>query len=840
MKLPLDRMAGQVRRVRSRNAVQPIACRLEGNLDGCTRDGCITGWCWYPQSPERHVSLSVLVDDALVGTVQAVAFRPDLIAAGMGDGTYGFTFALPWSALEGKGLVSINMRNDATGMLLGLPIRLRLGPMSATEDRVAEMERQIRHLRAEIDELGASMNQRAATQPSCDLLAALGAVFTGMSQTAGNLAALDAHLPDLALRHAIIGLEARHAPFTLAVSPAPVATIVIPAGTDLGALHRCLFSLHASGIDEIADIIVLDHGHAPVALDLWPSLVRNLRIVRAAKGEPVWSDLARLGRAEIVVVLSPLLRPQPGWLAIMIDTFAREPKTALISGVVSDINGLQCHAGLLAGADGWPISCGFMQPANHQQWSCLREVDAVGALGFSIRRAAFVACGGIDPGLGLSHAILALCLHLRKAGHRIMVQPQAAFLCPEDADLMPLVADLTVESADTGAVRRAWLARPPSPGVLGHALVIDNSVPHPQHDAGSVATLDQIHILRSLGYHVTFAASEGIDADHPDALALEAIGVELIRLPSFASITDYLLHRGIRLDVVLIWRHTNVSLFLDRIRSLAPRARLIFAPADLHHLREQRRVSLNGKAGGEGVEQIRTNELRFAQAADATIVHSDAELDLLREADSTTRLRLLRWIARPDPASTPFTKRFGIGFLGSFAHGPNEDGLRWFLADIMPRLRVARPGLVLRIAGSNLSPAFADHLDVCSRSDVVIDGWVEDLPAWFSTLRLTIAPLRYGAGFKGKVATSLTFGVPVVGTTMAAEGTGLYDGDGIAIANGPAAIVTQIVKLHDNEDVWDAQAARAIERCRALYSPDAALSVYRGLLADLDLPFLAA
>ena len=357
--------------------------------------------------------------------------------------------------------------------------------------------------------------------------------------------------------------------------------------------------------------------------------------------------------------------------------------------------------------------------------------------------------------------------------------------------------------------------------------MIDSALPHPDRDAGSLATLEHLRLLRRLGYHVRFAATDGIDAAAPEAIRLERLGIELVRAPEVASITGFLLQHGAELDVVQVWRHRNASLFLDRVRALAPRARFVFSPADLHYLREDRHAALvEGGRSDAGVSELRAGELACINAADVTLVHSDAELDLLSREVGPNRLQLLRWIARPNPAPRDFSERSGIGFIGHFRHSPNEDGLRWLLSDIMPRLRATRPGLVLHIAGQDL-PA---DLAALAGPEIVEHGWVDDLAGFFAGLRLSVAPLRYGAGFKGKVATSLSFGVPVVGTGIAAEGTGLRDGDGITIAGDAAAFARAVALLHDSEALWRMQASRAVERCEALYAPEAALAVYRGML----------
>ncbi len=96
--------------------------------------------------------------------------------------------------------------------------------------------------------------------------------------------------------------------------------------------------------------------------------------------------------------------------------------------------------------------------------------------------------------------------------------------------------------------------------------------------------------------------------------------------------------------------------------------------------------------------------------------------------------------------------------------------------------------------------------------------------------------MRYGAGFKGKVAATLACGTPMIGTTIAFEGTGLRDGDGVRIADNPAAFARVVLDLGENEAEWTRLSARAIERCGALYSPEAGLDIYAALLASLGLP----
>jgi glycosyltransferase involved in cell wall biosynthesis len=362
-------------------------------------------------------------------------------------------------------------------------------------------------------------------------------------------------------------------------------------------------------------------------------------------------------------------------------------------------------------------------------------------------------------------------------------------------------------------------------------LVIDNALPRPDRDAGSVATFEQMLLLRRLGYRVAFAPT-GDDEDVPaEKAALRRNGIEVAGPPAYDSITAYLEAHGAGLDLVHIYRHANATMFFDRVRARAPQAKLLFAPADLHHLREARAAELTGTAS-LGPAGTREAELACIRASDATIITSDHEMALLHDDVPAGKLKLLRWIAHARPASPGFAARAGLCFLGSFGHPPNADAVHWFAAEVLPLVLRTLPDLRLSIAGAN-PPESIRALD---SANVEVLGWVADLEALFGRVRLSVAPLRYGAGFKGKVATSLAHGVPVVGTAIALEGTGLAPGDGIALADDPAAFAAEVVRLHEDEAVWNALAGRGVQRCRELYSPEAATEVYRRLLTDLGLP----
>ena len=806
---------------------------VAGNVDRVTRDGWVSGWCWSPSEPERRVALAIWVDDEIVGNTVASMFRADLQDAGIGDGGHGFSYALPYEVLAERGRMRISVRDAGTGELLSEPVDLRLGRMAQTEQRVVALERQVRLLRGQIEEMAQrdqgspQADQRAATA----LFGTVAGFFRALAD--GGVEGEGAGLGG-GLRDARDDLAARLPALTLRVAVAPRATLCIPADAPAEAVHRCLLTLHEAGTDAIADIVLLDDGRTDPRVALLPSLVRNLRYLRASAtlAEAVgaaWRD----GRAALGALCSPRLQPTPNWLATLADTLEQQPVAALAAAIVVRPDGVVQHAGLSLRAGGMAREAGDFAAADQPEARFMRRADAVTAGAFVVERAAFVAAGGFSAGYeSLDHATVELCLRLRAAGRAVLVQPAATALCgPEWPDPVP---DLSASTEDARALRVAVLqalavddAGRPGAAFAGHALVVDDDAPRPDRDAGSVSAFEHMRVLVGLGWRVTFMAASGSIAAEGDRRRLEAAGIKVVQPPHFASLAHYLEDHGAGLDLVQVYRYRNAAMLEPRLRELAPQAKVVFMPADLHFLRAEREAAVTGR----DLDTSRDAELACIAAADATLLFSDYERDLVAPEADPAKLHLLRWIVQPRAAAPGFAGRSGLLFVGNYQHAPNVDAVEWMAAAVMSLLRAMRPGLVLHVVGTD-PPA---SLRAMAGPDIVLHGWVPDLTALWDSVRLSVAPLRFGAGFKGKVATSLANGVPVVATAMALEGTGLASGDGVAQADGPEAIARAIVRLHDDAEAWASLSQAGLDRVAALYSPAAARTVYRTILAGLGL-----
>jgi glycosyltransferase involved in cell wall biosynthesis len=195
---------------------------------------------------------------------------------------------------------------------------------------------------------------------------------------------------------------------------------------------------------------------------------------------------------------------------------------------------------------------------------------------------------------------------------------------------------------------------------------------------------------------------------------------------------------------------------------------------------------------------------------DAVITHSPWEAQYLARTAHGVNVHAVPWQLRAPRKTPAFAARNGVGFIGSFAHAPNQDAVRYLLSDIMPRVWQQNPQIRLHLAGSGWPPQALPALD----PRVECLGEVKNLAGFLGSRRLTIAPLRFGAGIKGKVLDSFAAGTACVLSPVAAEGLALSPVLNTAIGDDAAALARLICEIHDNETLNDslAKAGQAIIR----------------------------
>ena len=375
---------------------------------------------------------------------------------------------------------------------------------------------------------------------------------------------------------------------------------------------------------------------------------------------------------------------------------------------------------------------------------------------------------------------------------------RAAFLAQQADRLLQLRADRRTNHVQRTAHRlyrvrwtgRGAAAEPERPP---RALVIDDVLPDVNRDAGSQAVVSHIRSLQRLGYAVTITPS--CMAGGAEVAALEAMGVSCCCAPWCGSVEEVLRREQGGFALIYLHRGANAR-YLPLIRHLQPRARVIYSVADLHHVRLARQAEVEQRPELlEASQRMRIAELSAARFADAVITHSSYEAALLKRDLPEVKVHVVPWSVLSQPVTVPWSERRGLAFVGSYGHAPNLDAAWWLIQEVMPMVREQEPELECLLVGSSMP----DTLRAAVVPGVKAVGHVDDLPALFNQVRLTVAPLAFGAGVKGKVLASLAAGVPCVCTPVAAEGLDLPDALSGLVAPAAAGLAAAIVRLHRDE-----------------------------------------
>jgi glycosyltransferase involved in cell wall biosynthesis len=348
------------------------------------------------------------------------------------------------------------------------------------------------------------------------------------------------------------------------------------------------------------------------------------------------------------------------------------------------------------------------------------------------------------------------------------------------------------------------------------ALFIDQTLPTPDCDSASQAVLDHMRALRQLGYRVAFASGSGsATTTDDDRTALEAAGIICYLPPAIGSVEEALRRLGPDLALVYLHRVGTASLYSQLVRHYCPEAMLVFSVAELHFVRVARQAALAGRAGLMGESRrLRDRELLAVAMADRVITHSPAEAALLRAEAPHAKVHVVPWSFPTRPRTAPFQQRRGIAFIGGYRHSPNVDAAHWLVEVIMPLVWQQDPDIECFLVGSHMP----DELRRINRPGIVPMGYVPDLGTVFDRVRLTIAPLRYGAGIKGKVLQSLAAGLPCICTSLAAEGLPILLQN--CIGDTAADLASLCLRLHGDEGHNAAIAATGLQLVLDQYSTE--------------------
>lgn len=560
---------------------------------------------------------------------------------------------------------------------------------------------------------------------------------------------------------------------------------------------------------------------------------------------------AKAARGQYIVLLNNDTQVLDGWLDAMLKTFEQFPDTGLVGARLVYPDGSLQEAGGMVFQDGSGWNYGRGDNVDRPEYCFTREVDYCSGACVMLPATLFQQLGGLDQRYAPAYyEDTDLAFQVRAAGLKVRVQAAATIIHHEG------ITGGTDGSSGTKRFQeinrkkfferwRTELASYPKPisdpsnaaevrrardhRLRGRVLVIDAHTPEPDQDSGSLRLCYLFDCFQQLGYGVSFFADNRGYAGRYSS-ELQNAGIEVLYNPWIASLQDFFQERGADFDYIMISRHYVAVNYISLIQKYCPRARFIFDTVDLHYLREQRLAELEDSLPLKRVAaQTRRSELAVIRQADATLVVSPIEAEVLAADAPGARVHVISNIHRVSGRGADFSARKDIFFVGGFQHPPNVDAVQWFVGSIWPLVHQQLPGIRFHLIGSKAT----EKVRALQGNGVVFHGFVHDLQPWLDGCRLAVAPLRYGAGVKGKVNLSMSHGQPVVATPMAAEGLHATDGEDVLIAGTAAEFAAAVVRLYQDESLWNRLSAAGLENIRRHFSVERARENLAKVLSEL-------
>jgi glycosyltransferase involved in cell wall biosynthesis len=339
------------------------------------------------------------------------------------------------------------------------------------------------------------------------------------------------------------------------------------------------------------------------------------------------------------------------------------------------------------------------------------------------------------------------------------------------------------------------------PSALGtshaHVLVIDATLPDATRDAGSASMIGFMRLLRDDGHDVTFLAHD--ERVPPGRAAmLKDLGVDVD--DAGLGILRWLVAQGRGVDRIIVARPDIAQRHLHRLRRWTP-GRIIYYTHDLHFLRERRRGEITGDRDAAALSRrFLEVEILVFGGVDTVLTPSSAEKPLIEALVRGRDVRVLVPFVEVPTTDTDeeldMAGRRDLLFVGGFTHDPNVDAAEVLVREVMPHVWIARPDTTVVIVGQDPP----DRIQRLADDRVKVTGHVPELGPHWRRARAMVAPIRYGAGVKGKLLSSLAAGVPVVTTPIGNEGIDLVDGVHGLIADTPELLAAGVTRLLSDDE----------------------------------------
>ena len=331
-------------------------------------------------------------------------------------------------------------------------------------------------------------------------------------------------------------------------------------------------------------------------------------------------------------------------------------------------------------------------------------------------------------------------------------------------------------------------------------LFVNGGMPTHDKDSGSNRLKEIILAYQEEGYNCIICTENAYRSDSYIKFYSDLGIIVYVETNQFKNYFEFI--KSIpKVDYIWYYSPNTLKDNFNRISKIIPNAKSIFDMVDIHFLRYQRaieleptRISLRKK-----YKKYYEIETKLAKKVDFIIAISDIEKELMKQYVPSEKLITISNIHYPKikkELTLSFEERKNIIFIGS-THTPNIDALYYLYNEIMPLVWKKLPEIKVNVIGN-----VNEKINDIDNPNFIFQGYVPDIVEFFKSNKIMVAPLRYGAGVKGKIGQAFEYYLPVVTTSIGAEGMQLIDGKNALINDSTEGFSEAIINLYSNKELW--------------------------------------